>query len=1343
MEEYTPSKKISLEQKKYHVFLSFRGSDTRQKLVDHLFESLSAAGIHVFLDSERLRRGENIDRSLRQAIEDTCIHIPIFSTNYADSPWCLKEVTEMRKSTGLIIPLFYDVEPADVRHPDARKYARAFASHSQRKRYPLETITEWKEALQYVSSLSGWSMQITSGYEGKLIKRVVTDVLNTLNNVPLDITKSAVGLKERRDAVIKLLKIGVNGKEAYTVGIWGIGGVGKTTLAKAVYNDIFKKFEAVSFVADVRANAQNINGLCRLQRQILRDLLKIKIRVNNVDHGKALMRERLHSIRALVVLDDVDHKKQIEALGAEWLSAGSRVIVTTRDKAVFNDEICIYPLLELGKDEALQLFCWHSFLKPCPDNNYKKISERIVNACCGLPLSLEVVGAFLYQRKDEICWKETLRQLETARFDDIYSRLKISYQDLNIEEKEIFLDIACFFVGHDGKGAISFWEELNLNPHINLSNLELKSLIKIGYDEIISMHDHLRDMGRAIVGDESRDPGKRSRLWKSNEAYQALQRNPVLDSVQSISFSGSEQSITVENMRSMRNLHLISLDETVIQGDLQPLSLNLRWFRWNSCPWHYLPSEWSMEHLVVLDLGTRKHIPCNIKELWSENSPCKKPKNLKVLLLSWCINLERLPDLSNYRSLLRVDLKNCFSLRKVPESVGLLQQLKCLNLSGCKTLEGLPDSISGLSSLEKLSMNGCSSIRKLPNTFGTLGALKELDIGCLDKIEELPPFGTGSLLKKLILSGCLKLRSLPTSICELKHLNCLVMNKCSSISHLPKELGKLESLRELFVNDCRCLRGLPESFGMLTNLTTLELRKDVSLIELPDNFSRLRSLVQLNASGSHLLNGLPPKFEDLCTLKILNLQNSFLNSLPSKLGKLENLKTLILNKCDKLLELPSLPASLERLEAEDCMQMKAISYFSNLKNLKILALRNCNHLAALPDLSSLYSLIKLDIRGCTNIKSLEGLQGLKSLQELCLSGFIGLDLIQIMKDMPFLRDFSETGMQLNCLQVHDWELPSSSFRDIWSFPVEINSKCAGIVLFFNLELNSKETENNVARYMEISFKRDDEEFFSAKVSIQGAEKIMFIYRAQHPVITSLNNIQRLSIEGQGKGIHIKEGGIRSYWIIDEPCHILDTNENGNNEKNIEQYKESTCGGTEENSAPQEGGCLSCYARSQLLCNTIISSCCTKCLRFCQAVDKETRDMDSEGDKERLCSTNHAMSSMPLSWTSKANTMPNVDDIQCHITINERTNKFFGVDDGIDHMIEKAVQALWGQLRAKINAQACEIASLQSSPLVENGPPTPELDKDRVTTLTKGASTMTAISRASNQAIKSDGRLIIP
>ncbi|KAH9319538.1 hypothetical protein KI387_021307, partial [Taxus chinensis] len=844
-----------MEIKKYHVFLSFCGDDTRQNLADHLFESLSAAGVRVFLDNERLRKGEDIGLSLQQAIQGTDIHIPIFSPNYARSAWCLREVTEMTRSNGHIIPLFYNVDPKDVRYPDTSSmYADAFKVHVSRGWHKPETISEWKTALREVASRSGWTLDTTSRYEGKLVKRVVSDVLNKLKNVPLDVTKYAVGLKERTDAVIKLLKC-VSGR-VVTIGIWGTGGVGKTTLAKAVYNNIFRDFDAASFVSDVRTNTQHrINGLCKLQRQLLKDLLKEEFRVNNIDHGKAIMKEHLQSIRALVVLDDVDHRKQLETLGTEWLGAGSRVIVTTRDKSVLNtaaaeNEVLeidnrVYTLHELEKDEALQLFSWYAFLKAYPDKDYEQLSKRIVNACYGLPLSLEVLGTVLYNRKDKRCWKEAVSQLESARCDDIYRSLKISYENLISQEKELFLDIACFFIGQDQETAISFWEDLNLNPHLNLSNLVLKSLVKIDYKQgIILMHDRLRDMGRAIVADESRDPAKRSRLWRAEEAYQALQNRRELDCVESISVSGSKQNIVVleaEDLRSMRNAHLIWLDRANIEGAPQPLALNLRWLKWHSCPWSCLPSEWSMEHLVVLDLsGTRQH-PSHLNQLWDEGSAYKKLRNLKVLLLSCCVNLNRLPVLSTYTSLLKIDLENCFSLRNIPESIGLLLQLKHLNLSGCKNLKEIPESIGELSSLENLSMNGCLSISELPSTFGMLRALKDLDIGHLEQIQELPSFETGWLLKKLILSGCHRLRSLPTSIGELSCLNYLKMNNCSSLSFLPKEFGNLKNIIELFANECPRLRQLPESFGNLTNLRTLELKNN-NLIELPRNFCKLESL---------------------------------------------------------------------------------------------------------------------------------------------------------------------------------------------------------------------------------------------------------------------------------------------------------------------------------------------------------------------------------------------------------------------------------------------------------------------------------------------------------------------
>ncbi|GLJ36454.1 hypothetical protein SUGI_0732030 [Cryptomeria japonica] len=176
---------------KYHVFLSFRGPDVRKSLVDHLFRALASVGIHAFLDNERLEKGEIIGLSLEKAIQNSDILIPIFSIGYADSSWCLEEVRQMWKcrSRGLIIPLFYDVNPSDVRYPlnDKGKYAEAFKKHYSKAnlpgRFESQIIDEWKDALQYVSSLSGWSVHMFGGYEGRLVEQVVFDI-TALNFLP-------------------------------------------------------------------------------------------------------------------------------------------------------------------------------------------------------------------------------------------------------------------------------------------------------------------------------------------------------------------------------------------------------------------------------------------------------------------------------------------------------------------------------------------------------------------------------------------------------------------------------------------------------------------------------------------------------------------------------------------------------------------------------------------------------------------------------------------------------------------------------------------------------------------------------------------------------------------------------------------------------------------------------------------------------------------------------------------------------------------------------------------------------------------------------------------------------
>lgn len=448
MEDFKKYEPVPLEfpSKKYDIFLSFRGPDVRQTFVDQLAESLRTAGVYFFKDDEKLEEGQRIDSSLIQAIEDSKIHIPIFSKTYAQSVWCLDEITYMCQSkrlivtetgnaegrgtvqypnAGVIIPLFYDVEPSHVRYPDKGEssYKKAFEKHIHSKnadnkdRYDQKTIAAWKDALHQVSKLSGWTLQAMAGFEGKLVKRVVMDVLKTLDYGQLDVAEHPVGLERRMNDVINLLDIGLDKDDRVIVlGIWGMGGLGKTTLAKAVFNNICRGFEASCFLADVR-----VNKLSDLQEQILTELSGDNFPVRNVHRGKARMKARLGNIRVLVVLDDISHKNQLDALNSEGcFGPGSRVIVTTRDQHILKlSQAKIYEMKEFENDEALQLFSWHAFIRPCPDQDYKDLSLRIVEACRGLPLSLEAVGASLYGKTDRILWNEALKKLQSVKYDDI------------------------------------------------------------------------------------------------------------------------------------------------------------------------------------------------------------------------------------------------------------------------------------------------------------------------------------------------------------------------------------------------------------------------------------------------------------------------------------------------------------------------------------------------------------------------------------------------------------------------------------------------------------------------------------------------------------------------------------------------------------------------------------------------------------------------------------------------------------------------------------------------------------------------------------------------------------
>ncbi|MED6124985.1 hypothetical protein PIB30_064065, partial [Stylosanthes scabra] len=300
---------------KYDVFLSFRGVDTRRTFTSHLYHALFQKGVNSFIDYKELEKGEQISPSILRAIEGSRISVIIFSENYASSVSCLDElvkILECKDSKGqLVLPVFYNVNPFQLRGQHGT-FAEYLAKHEEKFRDDdINKVKRWREALYQASTLYGW--HLGDGQESKFVQRIVEEIMNKLNLIPFNVAKHPVGLDSPAEDVKSLLDLGSDGVRA--VGIYGIGGIGKTTLVKAVYHHISHQFEGSAFLANVREISTQSHGLVQLQEALLSEILSRRdLKVGNKDRGINLIKNRLYCKKVLIVVDDSDSLEQLESL---------------------------------------------------------------------------------------------------------------------------------------------------------------------------------------------------------------------------------------------------------------------------------------------------------------------------------------------------------------------------------------------------------------------------------------------------------------------------------------------------------------------------------------------------------------------------------------------------------------------------------------------------------------------------------------------------------------------------------------------------------------------------------------------------------------------------------------------------------------------------------------------------------------------------------------------------------------------------------------------------------------------------------------------------------------------
>ncbi|XP_059652422.1 disease resistance protein RPV1-like isoform X2 [Cornus florida] len=783
----------------YDVFLSFSGVDTRKKFTGHLLAALDRHGFNTFRDDTKLTRGEEIGPRLLKAIEESRVSLIVFSENYASSRWCLEELVKImyckRTLNQIVIPIFYDVQPFDVRSQRGC-YTEAFASHE--KQFNLELVRNWRLALAEAANLSGYGLQnVANGCESTFIEIVVGEVADKLNPTCLSVADCLVGIQHHLEKLSLFLKLGSNSDDVRIVAIWGIGGIGKTTIAKAMYNRIHRhhEFESSSFLANIGQTSKQPNGLVELQEKLLCDLLMDgNQRIRSEDHGIEVIKRRAWSRKVLLVLDDVDNISQMRALAInrDLLSPGSRIIVTTRDLSSLSslrmDEV--YMPKELNEEESLQLFSWHAFRRDHPVEDYEILSKEVVSYAKGLPLVLEILGSFLSDKAVHE-WSSELKKLKKIPHHDVQGKLALSFNSLDDEQKGLFLHIAFFLVGMNQDFSIKILEGCGFFPESGIGVLSCLCLVRIDQRNRLMMHDLIQDMAREIVRQESpEEPGERSRLWYRADVLDVLRNNTGTKAIQGLFLNLPESEKVKLNAKAftkMDRLRLLHLNNVHLSGSYKHISGRLVWLSWKGFSSKYVPSTLIMDNLVAIDLSYS-----HLKQVWKGT---KVLCRLKYLNLGHSYLLIKTPDFTGFTSLEELLLNDCTKLVEVHQSIGCLKNLLVLNMKNCQNLEKVPLSIFMLKHLLYFNLSGCSKL-VWPTFF-----------------QRSPPESSvlslqlSSSIRELSLKDC-NITYVPSEIGSLVFLEILNLGR-NKFSNLPTTITSLPKLKSLSINQCNLLESVP------------------------------------------------------------------------------------------------------------------------------------------------------------------------------------------------------------------------------------------------------------------------------------------------------------------------------------------------------------------------------------------------------------------------------------------------------------------------------------------------------------------------------------------------------
>ncbi|RVW48889.1 TMV resistance protein N [Vitis vinifera] len=479
-----------------------------------------------------------------------------------------------------------------------------------------------------------------------------------------------------------------------------------------------------------------------------------------------MIKSRLCHKKVLVVLDDADHWSQLKSLVGkrDWFGEGSKIIITTRNKHLLieheMDELYEPPML--NTNEALDLFSEYAFRRNHRHDDYPSLSNRIIYYCQGLPFALKVLGSSLFS-KTHGQWKSELDKLALEPNMDIINVLRISYEGLSNTQKNIFLDIACFFKGEYKDFVIKILDGCGFFAESGIGVLNDRCLVTI-LDRKLWMHDLIQQLGWEIVREQGyTNIGRRSRLWNFVDVQHMLIKKTGTNAIEGIFLDlpkSCQINFTTEALAMMTELRLLKIK--------------------------------------IIELNQSKGL---IRTPNFLSTP-----NLERLILQGCTSLlEVHPSIGDLEKLHLLDLKDCKSLESVPDGICKLKSLETLSLSGCSQVMRLPKHFGPLKNLKVLSLHGCYNCEELPSLLG-LCSLNELELShCFLRNDAIPvDFWCLSSLQKLNLSGN-NFTVIPEGITQLSKLRVLQLGHCYMLQEMPQLPS---SIQEVDANSCMSLRNL-------------------------------------------------------------------------------------------------------------------------------------------------------------------------------------------------------------------------------------------------------------------------------------------------------------------------------------------------------------------------------------------------------------------------------------------------------------------------------------------------------------------------------------------------------